>query len=100
MYYCQMPGCDYQCDSKSQINQHHIIPKSLGGDSSSSNIIDLCPNCHYRVYVPGMGHGIHSITHDNSVILNGKFMSTSGMVISYQQMYSDITEYSLLTTKD
>ena len=28
------------------VNKHHKIPKSLGGDDSSSNLLDLCAGCH------------------------------------------------------
>lgn len=29
---------------------HHIIPKSKGGTDYKSNLIALCPNCHYLVH--------------------------------------------------
>ena len=96
MYKCQMPGCDYICEDKSQINFHHIIPKELGGNNRVSNLIELCPNCHARVFVPDATSGNHSIRHSNSVILVSKLLSTSGMVISYIDIDDDEVKYSLL----
>ena len=97
MYKCQMPECDYTCEDKSQINSHHIVPRELGGTNHVSNLIDLCPNCHDgRVYIPEAQNGLHSIRHNNSVILIGKLLSTGGYVISYRNIDSDEIMYSLL----
>lgn len=96
MYYCQMPGCDYSCEDKSQINFHHIVPRELGGDNKKSNLIELCPNCHAKVYIPEAKSGNHSIRHDNSIILLNKLLSTGGTVISYQEIDNDEVKYSML----
>ena len=96
MYLCQMPNCDYVCENKSQINFHHIVPRSKGGKNNQSNLIELCPNCHAKVYVPGMEYGSHSIKHNNSVILHSKLFSTGGYLICYQYAYSDEVEYSMI----
>ena len=91
-----MPDCDYECKDKSQIHYHHIIPKSMGGVDSTSNLIELCPNCHSRIYIPEMVYGGHAIKHDNSVILYGKLLSTEGYVISYKLVNDDEIDYHLL----
>jgi len=96
MYICQMPDCNYVCEDKAQINFHHIVPKSMGGSNKSSNLIELCPNCHARIYIVGMEHGSHSVEHSNSVILHGKYLSTGGQVISYQYIDDDEIQYSIL----
>jgi len=101
MYYCQMPDCDYMCESKSQIHSHHIIPKAQGGSNKRSNLIDVCPNCHNKIYVEGAQHGIHSIKHNNSIILIEKLLSTAGYVISYRYIDDDVdnVRYSLITNE-
>ena len=96
MYYCQMPECEYICEDKSQIHFHHIIPRSKGDNNNDSNLIGLCPNCHVRVYIPSEEHGIHSIKHNNSIILISKLLSTGGHVISYRNIDDDETKYSLM----
>lgn len=96
MYYCQMPDCEYVCEDKSQVHFHHIIPKSLGGNNKESNLIEVCPNCHNRIYIENEKHGIHSIIHSNSIILLGKLLSTGGQVISYRYINDDDIRYSLL----
>ena len=96
MYYCKMPGCEYVCEDRSQVHFHHIIPKSLGGSNNESNLIEVCPNCHNRIYIENETHGIHSIKHSNSIILLSKMLSTGGPVISYKTIDSDEIMYSLL----
>lgn len=96
MYKCQMPDCDYMCEDKSQINFHHIVPQSMGGSNNPSNLIELCPNCHARVYVPEMKHGTHSIKHSNSVILHGIFLSTGGYVLNYQYIGNDESMFCVI----
>ena len=96
MYYCQMPGCNYICEDKSQIHEHHIIPRELGGSNKLSNLIDLCPNCHMKVFIPEATSGNHSIKHNNSVVLLSKLLSTEGIVIAYRHATSDDIEYSLI----
>lgn len=93
---CQMPDCEYTCDDSSLINYHHIIPKSMGGSDKIGNIIALCPNCHARVYVPDMKHGTHAIKNSNSVILIGKYLSTGGYVLMYQDVFCSEVKYHLL----
>ena len=97
MYKCQMPECDYVCEDKSQIHSHHITPVSMGGSNDKSNLLDLCPNCHHRVYIPEMDSGIHALKHYNSVIFIGKLFSTAGYVIEYKNINDDDTRYHLLT---
>ena|GEM_PF-6572874 len=32
------------------LEQHHIVPQSIGGPDITSNIINLCPNCHVWIH--------------------------------------------------
>jgi len=96
MFCCQMPDCDFISDSRSQIDVHHIIPRSMGGTDKRSNLIELCPNCHRRILVEGAETGIHSIENTNSIIIMGKMLSTGGYVISYKDINDDEIKYSLL----
>lgn len=100
MYYCQMPDCDYVCEDKSQIHFHHIIPKALGGKNNKGNLIEVCPNCHNRIYIEEAKNGIHSIKHSNSIILLGKLYSTDGYFISYRYIDDDEVYYSKLKEGD
>ncbi len=97
MYRCQMPFCDYVCDSKSQIDEHHIIPSSMGGSNNGSNIIQLCPNCHARIYVEGISSGRHSVRNTNSIVLLGKVYSTGGHLIEYRFIDDEDTHYGVIT---
>jgi len=90
-YKCLFPDCGYETENRSQINNHHIIPKELGGNDSKGNMISLCPNCHSRVFVPNCSSGIHSINCDTSIIIINKLRSTSGYVLEYVE--SDETKY-------
>jgi hypothetical protein len=96
MYYCQFPGCDYSCVDKSQINFHHIIPRSMGGSNKKSNLLTLCPTCHTKIYVPNMKYGTHSIQNDNAIIINRKMLSTGGICYEYKYCNDNETKYSLI----
>jgi hypothetical protein len=40
-------GCFcFECGSKKELHQHHVIPKSLGG----VNTISLCSKCHSKIH--------------------------------------------------
>jgi predicted restriction endonuclease len=94
MYNCQL--CEYKTRNKSQIASHHIKPRSLGGNNKAYNLIFLCPTCHTKIFVPNVVCGIHSMKHDNSIIIHGKMLSTGGMVLSYSDIDSDEIKYTLL----
>ena len=39
------------CKVKSNhLEKHHIIPVSRGGDSSNSNLIEICSDCHAKAH--------------------------------------------------
>lgn len=96
MYQCQMPNCDYVCEDESQINFHHIVPRSMGGSNKKSNLIELCPNCHARIYVEGIKSGTHAIKNSNSIILIGKLLSTGGFVLEYRHVDDVELQYCIL----
>ena len=98
MYICEFPGCDYTCDSRSQIHSHHIIPKTHNGTNKKHNRIYVCPNCHSRIYVPGVSYGIHSVKTKESIIINGWFNSTNGRVLEYINSSGNIDYYFMKET--
>ena len=38
------------CASNGELHIHHIVPRSLGGDDSSKNLISLCVDCHNKAH--------------------------------------------------
>ena len=38
------------CGGFDELSGHHILPKFLGGESTRTNTIMLCPNCHDRIH--------------------------------------------------
>ena len=81
MFKCQFPNCSYTTTKRSQIANHHIIPVSKGGKNGQRNRIWLCPNHHTQIYIPGETDGIHSLRHDNSIIILGWVNSTGGILL-------------------
>ncbi len=33
------------------VNEHHKVPKSLGGGNTPDNLVKLCPGCHQEMHV-------------------------------------------------
>lgn len=60
------------CGYSGHVEKHHIHSKSLGGGNNKSNIVNLCPNCHTEV-------------HHGEIILEGKFMTTSGSKLFFHK---------------
>jgi len=85
MYECRFPNCDFRTSLRSQIHFHHIKPKELGGIDKDSNRIWLCPTHHSKVYIPESKSGIHSVKGEDSIVINGLFLSTGGLVMEYEQ---------------
>jgi hypothetical protein len=97
MFFCDFPGCEFKTDLRSQIVDHHIVPKSMGGKNNKGNYLRVCPNHHSHIYVDGITTGIHSKKNNDSIILIGKFLSTSGNVIQYKSVNSEEINFSLIT---
>ena len=38
------------CGALDNLNQHHLVPRSLGGSGDESNLITLCGSCHAKVH--------------------------------------------------
>jgi hypothetical protein len=38
------------CGTADNLNQHHLIPRSLGGSDEESNLLTLCGPCHAKVH--------------------------------------------------
>jgi len=81
MFICAL--CDTEVLYRNQIHEHHIVSKELGGSNKKFNRIFLCPNCHFKVFIPESKIGLHSIKKDNSIIIKGWLQSTEGKVLNY-----------------
>lgn len=75
--------CNYKTNFKKEIDSHHIQPKELNGSDAKENRINLCPNCHRKIYEPSSTKGIHSIKTSNSIQLISKRFSTNGWLLEY-----------------
>lgn len=82
-YYCHYPGCNYVTESRRNIHDHHIIPKSQHGKNDRSNRVYLCPTHHQYIYIPTETQGHHSHCVEGSIILLGWKTTTKGRVLLY-----------------
>lgn len=81
-YKCSFPDCNYETDSRSKIDYHHVIPREL--DSKSKLTIPLCKTHHALIYVPKSKAGQHSIKNEASLIILGQYKSTKGNSIHFE----------------
>lgn len=84
IYKCSFPGCEYETESRSKIDFHHITPREL--DPSTKQTIPLCKTHHALIYVPESKVGQHSIKSNDSLIIRGRFKSTIGDSILYENI--------------
>lgn len=93
LFTCKFPGCTFSTKERSCIDRHHIIPRSMPGTSNKGyNLIDLCPSCHRKVYVPGVESGHHSILKSDSIIIEGKRKASTGEALLFHNV-SDGKKY-------
>lgn len=90
-YKCQFPNCNYTTDQRTQIHNHHIVPKKLNGSNKSKNRIYLCPTHHTKIFQPSVKRGIHSKKSEDSLILLGWISGTNGTNLHYTDL--DGNEY-------
>lgn len=83
LYHCQFPDCTYSTNIKTQIHEHHIVPRELNGSNKRYNKILLCPNHHSKIYIPEATKGIHTINGEDSIIICQWLKSTSGRALEY-----------------
>jgi hypothetical protein len=82
-YKCWFPGCNYETDSRSKIDFHHIVPREV--DSRSKVTVPLCKTCHALVYHPQSKSGQHSINTDKSIQILNIYESTAGKTLHCQR---------------
>ena len=80
-YKCQI--CRYTTDLKSQIHEHHIIPREAGGPDFKWNKVWLCPNCHSKIFSEQSITGIHAKKGVLSIRLIGWRDTTAGKLLEY-----------------
>lgn len=93
-YYCKFPGCGWETNNKQLMNNHHIVPRELGGINKRNNRILLCPTCHNRIYIPNSKSGIHSINSPEKIVLLGILNSTDGDILYYKNFRNEEFYYS------
>lgn len=80
---CYFPGCEYETNSRSKIDMHHIIPREI---KNTKVTVPLCKTHHAMIYIPEATAGQHSIKADGSLIIKGKYKSTNGESIHYESI--------------
>jgi hypothetical protein len=63
--------CEICQGTYSKLVTHHIQSKSKNGSNKKNNLTTICPNCHMLI-------------HTNKIVLEGKFLTTSGMKVVWR----------------
>ena len=72
--------CGYIAESRSQMEEHHIRPRSLGGSEDEWNKAMICSRCHSKTFVDG-AHGKHGVKAHNSIVIMGWVQSSAGRLL-------------------
>ena len=58
------------CKTKSNnLENHHIIPKSRGGDDSDCNLIEICSKCHGLAHDVSFSNERGGLTYVNVIVI-------------------------------
>jgi 5-methylcytosine-specific restriction endonuclease McrA len=49
-YQCQNCGLSGGPNGEIELHAHHIVPLSVGGNNTLSNIVTLCHHCHILIH--------------------------------------------------
>lgn len=63
---------------------HHILPRSMGGGNQAWNLLQLCPGCHRKIFVPGMSSGMHAVEAIGSIVVFGYLLTSDGRGLHYR----------------
>ena len=85
-YKCCFPGCNYETNSRSLIEFHHIHPRELFVQHSSRVTIPLCPTHHKLIYHPDATSGQHAEKFDESMIVKLVTNSNKGKCVIFEDM--------------
>lgn len=85
-YKCCFPGCNYETNSRSLIEFHHIHPRELFVQHSSRVTIPLCPTHHKLIFHPDATSGQHAEKFDESMIVKTVTNSTKGKCVIFVDM--------------
>ncbi len=93
-YKCCFPGCNYETNSRSLIEFHHIHPRELFVQHSSRVTIPLCPTHHKLIYHPDATSGQHAEKFDESMIVKLVTNSNKGKCVIFEDMHgNEYTSY-------
>jgi hypothetical protein len=85
------------------IEKHHIIPRSLGGNNSKSNIVNLTARehfiCHLLLTKMNVGNAMYKMIHALNMITNVKNIG-KGRYIPSSRMYEYVRKYHNLAIKN
>ena len=85
-YKCCFPGCNYETNSRSLIEFHHIHLRELFVQHSSRVTIPLCPTHHKLIFHPAATSGQHAEKFDESMIVKTVTNSTKGKCVIFEDM--------------
>ncbi len=54
-------NCEF-CGVKKDLNLHHVVPKSIGGDDSRENHAIICEKCHKKLHKRFLNPTIRKLT--------------------------------------
>lgn len=85
-YICHYPGCEYETETRSKIEFHHIVPRELWPRLNQNVTLTFCPTHHRLIYHPECKHGAHSIQSDQSLIILGIYKTTRGYSVGFKDI--------------
>ena len=86
MYKCCFPGCDYETESRSLIEFHHVHLRETGNRLGKKVTIPLCAIHHDLIYHEDATAGQHAERHPDSMIVKQVTTSNRGKCVIFEDM--------------
>lgn len=88
--------CGSECE---ELQIHHILPKSMGGTDLSTNLIEICLECHSKIHGKQMSHSHLTKLGLARAKAQGKKLGgyRKGHTKHHEQIKKNADEFALLT---
>ena len=81
------------CDSKEDLQHHHLVTRAEGGRNIPSNLITLCYPCHLKLHQRQMNGAYNFVVEDGAIV--GRTVESSASINSFLCSLKEFDDFEL-----